>query len=256
MNMPTGASSLEPRLLKAGNRGPFTLDGTRSFLVGQKQAVVIDPGPDVEEHVRALLSALRGATEVRILLTHGHGDHAGGAAALAKALGAPVYGPASTHFSPLSEGDSIPTDAGELTPLCTPGHTRDHMVFFWPRANILFAGDLLLGRGNTTWLGEYPGCVADFFASLERVEALAPAVIYPAHGGPLRNPEATLRKFRDHRLERLRQLKAVRDESPNAGLDELVEIIYGGRIPPRMVKAAHSSIEVMLHHLDTVGDSL
>jgi glyoxylase-like metal-dependent hydrolase (beta-lactamase superfamily II) len=247
---------LEPRVLKAGNRGPFTLDGTRSFLVGKKQAVLIDPGPDVEEHVRVLSSALSEANELRILLTHGHGDHAGGAAALAKALGAPVYGPASTQFSPLGEGDSIPTDEGELTALSTPGHTRDHLAFLWSRGNVLFAGDLLLGRGNTTWLGEYPGCVADYLASLDRVEALAPAVIYPAHGGPLRNPEATLRKFRDHRLERLQELKAIRAESPNADLDEMVSIIYGGKIPPRMAKAAHSSIEVMLHHLDTVGLSL
>jgi len=252
MSDSTGTSSLEPRVLKAGNRGPFTLDGTRSFLVGQKQAVVIDPGPDVEEHVRALSSALEGSTEVRILLTHGHSDHSGGASALSKAIGAPVYGPPSSQFSPLSEGDSIPTDEGELTPLSTPGHTRDHQVFFWSRANVLFGGDLLLGRGNTTWLGEYPGCVADYLASLERIEQLAPGVIYPAHGAPIRNPAAVLQRFRDHRLDRLRRLRAARDESPEADLDELVKVLYGREIPPRMVKAAGSSIQVMLHHLDTV----
>ncbi len=76
MNASTGTPSLEPSFLKAGNRGPFTLDGTRSFLVGRKQVVVIDPGPDVEEHVRALSSALKDSAEVRILLTHRTGHHA------------------------------------------------------------------------------------------------------------------------------------------------------------------------------------
>ena len=255
MNASTGTPSLEPSFLKAGNRGPFTLDGTRSFLVGRKQVVVIDPGPDVEEHVRALSSALKDSAEVRILLTHGHGDHAGGAAALAEILGAQVYGPPSTGFSPLAEGKPIPTDEGELTPLSTPGHTRDHLSFFWSRANALFVGDLLLGRGNTTWLGEYSGCVADYLASLEMVEKLAPAVIYPAHGAPLRNPAVTLQKFRTHRLERLQQLKAARAGFPRASLDELVKVIYGREVRPPLVKAARSSIEVMLHHLDSVGDS-
>jgi glyoxylase-like metal-dependent hydrolase (beta-lactamase superfamily II) len=255
MTDPAGASILEPRVLKAGNRGPFTLDGTRSFLVGQKQAVVIDPGPDVEEHVRALSSALRGSAEVRILLTHGHSDHAGAATALAEALGAPIYGPPSTPFSPITAGDPIPTDEGDLTPISTPGHTSDHLAFFWSRANILFAGDLLLGRGSTTWLGEYPGCVADYLASLEKVEAMAPVVIYPAHGAPPKKPLETLRKFRNHRMDRLRQLRAVTLEHPGAGLDELVKVIYGGDVPSRLAKAAYSSIEVMLHHLDTFGDS-
>ena len=83
MNVPSGVPSLEPRILKAGNRGPFTLDGSRSYLIGRQIAVVIDPGPDVEEHVRALVVVLEEAREVRILLTHHHGDHAGGAAKLA-----------------------------------------------------------------------------------------------------------------------------------------------------------------------------
>ena len=145
--MPDGGA-LEPRVLNAGNRGPFTLDGTRSYLIGHEQVVVIDPGPDVEDHVRALSLALKDVPQVRILLTHGHGDHSGGAAALAQRLGSPVHGPASTPFSPLIEGTPIPTDAGHLIPIATPGHTRDHLAFFWPAAGALFVGDLLLGRGK------------------------------------------------------------------------------------------------------------
>jgi len=181
-----------PRVIKAGNRGPFTLDGTRSFLVGQKRIAVIDPGPDVAEHVRALSRALERAAEVRILLTHGHGDHAGGAGALAHALNASVFGPPSAGFLPLEDGEEIPTDEGDLVSLATPGHTTDHLAYFWPRTRALFAGDLVLGRVATTWLGEYPGCVADYLASLERVMDLTPDTLYPAHGPPVRTVRETL----------------------------------------------------------------
>lgn len=250
MRVVSDGGPLEPRVLKAGNRGPFTLDGTRSFLIGIKKVAVIDPGPDVEDHVRALSSALEDVPQIRILLTHGHGDHSGGAPALAEKLGASIQGPPSTPFSPLLEGEPIPTDQGEILPISTPGHTRDHLAFFWPEAGALFVGDLLLGRGNTTWLGEYPGCIADYLASLDRVEALGPRIIYPAHGAPLKNPTSALRRFRDHRLERLRTLAAIRAVAPDAPLEELVRKVYGRELPPRLVKAAHSSIQVMLHHLD------
>jgi len=244
---------VEPRVVKAGNRGPFTLDGTRSFLVGRKRAVVIDPGPNEEEHVRALSRALAGAVEVRILLTHGHGDHAGGAEPLARALGAPVLGPSSAGVLPLAEGDVIPTDEGDLVVLSTPGHTRDHLAFSWARAKALFVGDLVLGRGATTWLGEYPGCVADYLATLDRIEALDPAIIYPAHGPPLRAPRRTLDAFRTHRVERLRRVGEILRETPEIPVEEMVRAVYGEALPPRLVKAAHSSIEVMLFHLEVNG---
>jgi glyoxylase-like metal-dependent hydrolase (beta-lactamase superfamily II) len=101
-----------PTVLNAGNRGPFTLDGTRSFLIGRREVAVIDPGPDDEEHVRALLSLLGEASKSRILLTHHHADHAGGAQSLAEALGVPAEGPPSAGFEVLSPGDTISPDEG------------------------------------------------------------------------------------------------------------------------------------------------
>lgn len=238
-----------PRVIKARNRGPFTLDGTRSFLVGRKRIAVIDPGPDVAEHVRALSRALDRAAEVRILLTHGHGDHAGGAGALADALNASVFGPPSAGFLPLEDGEGVPTDEGDLVSLATPGHTTDHLGYFWPRTGALFAGDLVLGRGATTWLGEYPGCVADYLASLERVMDLAPDTLYPAHGPPVRAVRETLEAYRTHRLERVLEVEAARRAAPDASVDEILEIVYGGDLSPRIFGAARKSIQVMLHHL-------
>lgn len=226
------------------------MDGTRSFLIGEKRAVVIDPGPDVEEHVRALVSALEGASQVSILLTHHHGDHCGGAWGLSEALGATVYGPPSTGFRPLPEGEPIPTDVGDLIPLATPGHTRDHLAFFWPRAGALFVGDLLLGRGATTWLGEYPGCVADYLDSLKAIADLAPQALFPAHGPAIGDPPKAIQRFRQHRLDRLEELRVARASDPGASPEELARTVYGKELPSGVVKAAVSSIEVMLHHLD------
>jgi glyoxylase-like metal-dependent hydrolase (beta-lactamase superfamily II) len=244
------AAAFEPRIVKAGNRGPFTLDGTRTFLLGRKTAVVIDPGPNVDQHVRALSHALADSHDIHILLTHGHGDHAAAAGPLgARLAGASISGAPSAGFSPLEEGKRIPSDQGELVTVLTPGHTKDHVAFYWPRARALFAGDLILGRGSTTWLGEYPGCIADYLESLDRVQSLDLEVVYPTHGPPVRDPHRVLESFRDHRLDRLKQVARIRRENPDASVEELVLGVYGSKLSPRLVKAASSSIGVMLHHL-------
>lgn len=251
MNEPADATLLEPRVLKAGNRGPFTLDGTRSFLIGRERVAVIDPGPDDETHVRALLSSLQGASVVRVLLTHHHGDHARGAPALAEALGVSVEGPPSAGFEPLSLDDSIVTDQGELVPVATPGHTRDHLSFHWAGARAVFVGDLLLGRGTTTWLGEYPGCVADYLGSLEILSDLRPRTLFPAHGPKIRDPQGAIQRFREHRRERLDHLREARRRAPDGSPERLAREVYGGDLPPGLVRAAISSVQVMLHHLDS-----
>ncbi|MGH7340235.1 MAG: MBL fold metallo-hydrolase, partial [Candidatus Rokuibacteriota bacterium] len=176
----------QPRFLNAGNAGPFTLDGTRTYIVGRRTVAVIDAGPDLEPHVRALEAAVDEAESVAIVVTHGHPDHAPGARALAAALATDLWGPAGVDgvTRPLSDGDCVPTDEGELIAVDTPGHSRHHLGLHWPARRALFAGDLVLGKGDTVWVGEYPGCVADYLQSLERVRRLGVDVIYPAHGPP------------------------------------------------------------------------
>jgi glyoxylase-like metal-dependent hydrolase (beta-lactamase superfamily II) len=246
-------------VVKAGIRGPFTLDGTRTFLIGKKTVAVIDPGPEVETHLRALVSFLETAEEVRILLTHGHSDHAGGASSLAEKLGVRVFAsPSYRQASPdpavvevLEEGDRIGTDQGELAVVEVPGHTQEHLAFHWVDAGALFVGDLMLGRGNTTWIGEYRGCVADYLESLEKVRVLSPLAIYPAHGPPLTNPTSALDRFRNHREDRIREVAEARRLNPGAPPEDLARAIYGGELPDRLVKAARRSVEVMLFHLDS-----
>jgi len=219
---------------------------------------LVDPGPDMENHIRALSAALKPAREVRILLTHGHSDHAGAAWALAQQTGASLLAWASYQFPEgtdvtvemLKEGDRVPTDHGELVALEIPGHTRDHLAFHWVEAGALFVGDLLLGRGKTTWIGEYPGCVEDYLNSLEKVDALGARVLYPSHGPPVTSPASTLELYRRHRLARLEEVRAARLEHPEADPVELATAIYGSEIPPKLVKAAEDSVATALFHLD------
>lgn len=239
-------------MLKAPNAGAFTLDGSRAYLVGKKEVALIDPGPSVDEHVRALFDVLRSATTVRVLLTHGHSDHAGAANALRESLQVEVFGPPSSDGSSLKEGDSIATDQGRLQVWETPGHTTDHLSFFWPEANAVFVGDLVLGTGNTSWVGEYLGCVADYLASLKRIREAEPNVLFPGHGPPIQDVAVRLGVFEAHRLKRLDQVRRVRVDSPNATPEQIVEAVYKGRLPPKLVKAARASVEAMIHHLDSV----
>lgn len=240
---------MELRSVLAPNPGPFTLDGTRTYIVGRDRPAVIDPGPEIESHVDALADALSGASEVRILLTHGHGDHAAAATALAERLGCPILGAGHPDARPLADGEATDTDAGQLVALHTPGHSADHLAFHWPARRALFCGDLLLGRGETTWIGEYDGCVADYLASLDRLRDLDLDVIHPTHGLDIEDPGATLDAYERHRRERIEQVAEALRERPEATPAELVDAIYGDEIPEGLEEAARRSVEVMAHHL-------
>jgi glyoxylase-like metal-dependent hydrolase (beta-lactamase superfamily II) len=196
-----------PRVFVAENAGPFTLGGTRTFVLGRRHVAVVDPGPDDRDHLEGVAAAVARATEGVILVTHGHPDHAGGAGTLARLTGFPVAGNIPGVDRTLSHGDRIPVDEGELEVVDTPGHARRHLSFLHHPSRELFVGDLLLGHGETSWVGEYPGCVADYLASLDRIQALRPSRIHPAHGPPLDDPEAAIARFRDHRLMRLQQVR-------------------------------------------------
>lgn len=241
--------------MQAGNAGPFTLEGTRSHLVGRRILAIVDPGPDLDSHVRALVSRAAAAERVAVLVTHGHADHAGAASRVASELGAEIFGPAGVEAvgRALGDGDAVETDEGALVAVHTPGHTREHLCFHWPRRSAVFVGDLLLGRGDTTWVAEYPGCVADYLESLERLRSLEPAVLYPAHGPPLTDPAEALDRFERHRRERIAQVRDARRAHPGVDADALVDAVYGDTVPSPMRSAARRSLEAILDHIDRSG---
>jgi glyoxylase-like metal-dependent hydrolase (beta-lactamase superfamily II) len=244
---------LEPRVICAGNRGPFTLGGTQSYLVGQERVAVIDPGPAEEAHVHALSQALSEATQVTLLLTHRHSDHAGAASALGESLQATILGTGPGAVRPLDEGEVISTDAGDLVVVPTPGHSAGHVAFHWLEAKALFAGDLVLGEGSTTWVGEYPEAVGDYLGALDRISELGLQVIYPAHGPPLWDPAHTISEYRQHRLDRIREVAVARDAHPEATVAELAELVYGSKIPKKLQDAVYRSAEAILAHLDSTS---
>ena len=217
-----------------------------------RHLAVVDPGPDVRAHVRAVASLVEDAEHVTILLTHEHADHAGGAAELARLTGAGVVG-AGPVDRKLAEGDAVPTDAGELLAVWTPGHAREHLCFHWPERRALFAGDLVLGQGDTTWVAGYPGCVADYLASLKRLRAMALERIYPAHGDPFDDVDARLARFEAHRRARIAQVQAALAADPTATRRQILERVYGGTIPPALEPAALESLEALLDYLGERG---
>jgi glyoxylase-like metal-dependent hydrolase (beta-lactamase superfamily II) len=212
---------------------------------------VVDPGPDVDAHVRAVSSLLEGAEQVVILLTHEHGDHAGSAKRLAALTGCRVLGAGPVERI-LGDGETVTTDAGDLVALHTPGHVQGHLCFLWRERRALFAGDLVLGAGDTTWVAGYPGCVADYLESLERVRGLGLRRIYPAHGDPIDDVDARLVRFEAHRRARIAQVAALLRRRPGATRRDILETVYGSAVPPGLHAAALESVSAILDYL---GDS-
>jgi glyoxylase-like metal-dependent hydrolase (beta-lactamase superfamily II) len=205
----------------APNPGPFTLEGTNTWIVGSRPAAVIDPGPDDPAHLDTVSTE---ACEVCVILvTHAHPDHAPGAAALADRVRAPIraFGSAARDV-PLEDGDRIEVGGGRLTVFHTPGHTPDHVVFYSDGA--LFTGDLVLGRG-TSVVDPPEGDLAAYLSSLRRMVDLAPRVIYPGHGPVVFDAHAKLEEYLEHRAMREAQVLAALREGAARPAD-LVPGIY------------------------------
>lgn len=212
---------------------------------------MIDPGPDVQEHVRALVVEARNASEVRVLLTHGHPDHAAAARPLADRLGAEVVGPSLEGVVDrvLDDGDRVETDAGPLVAIHTPGHAAEHLSYHWSEGDGIFVGDLLLGRGDTTWVAEYPGCVADYFDSLARLRSWPAGVLYPSHGPPLADPSEAIDRFERHRRDRVRQVEEALATLPSDDVDDLLDFVYGESIPSGLEGAAARSLGALVEYV-------
>lgn len=230
----------------AGNAGPLTLDGTRSYIVGRSVVVVIDPGPPLEEHLQALATELESAAEVRVVVTHAHGDHAGGAAALAERTGGELWGPGVGRD--LRDGQELATDWGPVVAVSTPGHSRRHFCFRHPATGAVFTGDLILGEGDTTWVGEYSGAVAEYLSSLDAVESLGARVLYPGHGPPLADPAEAVARYRTHRLRRIEQVRRALAETGTGDPRELARTVYGD-LPPELFEMATAGVRAAMEYI-------
>ena len=228
------------RDLVAPNPGPFTLDGTRTYLLDDH--AVIDPGPAIDSHVRAILEA---APHLRtILITHRHADHAPAAVPLWQATGARIAAPPGVlgNDEGVAEGDVIEG----LEVIATPGHTREHVCYLSADGD-LFTGDTILGAGTTT-IFPPDGNMGDYIRSLERLRARNPRRIYPAHGPTRDDAVALIDEYIAHRLERERQVI----EALPGTVSEMRKRIYP-ELDARLRQAAETQITAHLIKLMEEG---
>ncbi len=237
-------------VLLADNPSPMTLDGTNTWLLrapGSQSCLVVDPGPDDATHLRAVAAAAGPVTE--ILLTHGHPDHADGAAAFRALTGAPVRAldPARRLGGEgLGEGDVVAAAGVEVRVLATPGHTSDSLCF--AVGDAVLTGDTVLGRGSTV-VAHPDGRLADYLASLRRLEDLGTRTVLPGHGPELPDLAAATRAYLAHREERLAQVRAALDTlGPDASPRAVVELVYAD-VDPVLWPAAEWSVRAQLDYL-------
>jgi glyoxylase-like metal-dependent hydrolase (beta-lactamase superfamily II) len=270
---PTGlAEQPEPlvRRVLCGNPSAFTFTGTQTYLVGNAgDLAVIDPGPDEDEHISALLAAIGGAKVTAIICTHTHRDHSPAAAPLAAATGAEVVGcsafsltdegPRSdaafdTGYKPdrvLGDGEVVSGDGWTLRALWTPGHTSNHLCYALEESGALFTGDHVMGW-STTVVSPPDGDMTDYMASLALLQDRDDRVYYPAHGPAIDKPKQLVRGMIGHRRQRENQIVKLLGEG--AGLIEaMVPQMYKG-VDQQLWPAAGRS--VLAHLIDLEGRGL
>jgi glyoxylase-like metal-dependent hydrolase (beta-lactamase superfamily II) len=196
----------------------MTGDGNWTWLLGGRVPTLIDAGAGDPRHLAAVEQALAGATLSQVLVTHAHIDHAGGAPALAERFRGVRFRKLPwadrdqkwpVDWLALKDGDVIEAGDTALMVIYTPGHSPDHVCFWHPQSRTLFCGDLA-ARGTTIWIpARLQGDLSAYLASLERVIALEPLRLLPAHGPIIDDPQRLLRNYIDHRRQREQQVIAA-----------------------------------------------
>ena len=242
----------------APNPGWMTLDGTNSWLLvepGADRAVLVDPGPDEPAHLAALVRAAeeRSTRIATILLTHGHPDHAEGAATLHALTGAPVRALDPAHrlgSEGLGAGDVIEVAGLELRVVATPGHTADSLTFLLPADRALLTGDTILGRGSAV-IAHPDGDLLAYLASLGRLAAVAEDTaaqwVLPGHGPACPDPAGLIADYVQHRHERLDMVAAAL-AAGRTDPDELLDLAYP-EVPAELRWAARLSLRAQVEYL-------
>lgn len=258
------------RRVIAKNPSPFTFKGTGTYIVGEGNVAVIDPGPLDNDHVKALTESLEGETVTHILVTHTHMDHSPAAAPLKAATGAKTYayGPhgagkraqgvqveegGDMGFDPdvvVQDGDLIEGDGWTMEAVYTPGHTSNHLCFALLGEKVLFSGDHVMGW-STSIISPPDGDMTSYMDSLDKLLDRDDTIYWPTHGTSIETPQPFVRAFIEHRLERERQIINCLTREVSR-ITDMVPLMYT-ELDERMYGAAARSVFAAMQRLTDLG---
>ena len=255
------------RRIVAPNPGPYTLHGTGTYIVGKNEVAIIDPGPNIDSHIQAIVRATSGEKITHILVTHTHADHSPAAKPLAEITGAKVmgYGPhgesggeegADLSFIPdyvLKDKEIIKGYNWELECIHTPGHTSNHICYGVAGTEAVLTGDHIMGW-STTLVSPPDGNMRDYFSSLEKMLLRDDKFYIPAHGKMIKNPRRFVRALIGHRKMRKKQIIKYLDNKHVSYIPSLVSKMYP-QLDRRLIKAAGRSVLAHLLHIEELGDA-
>lgn len=247
------------RRVVANNPGPFTYLGTGTYIIGKGDSVaVIDPGPDMDDHLQAILKATEGERITHIFVTHNHLDHSPLAKPLQKLTGATTYG--CPMRAPEGEESDVRMEAGDdrgfaadvqvcdggsfqgegwtIEAIATPGHTSNHICYALHEENALFSGDHIMGW-STTVISPPDGDMGAYFASLDRIKARGFGTLWPTHGPPITDPDPFIQAYIDHRRNREAQILGAVGQGLTR-IKAMVPVLYKDVDPRLHPAAAHS----------------
>lgn len=254
------------RRVVANNPGPFTFKGTGTYIVGQGEVAVIDPGPDMPDHLNAILKAVKGERVSHILITHHHADHSPLAGPLKAATGATIYGCAVTgheaedtgevkmeaghdhDFRPdvsLCGGGEVAGAGWTMDAIPTPGHTSNHLCYGLREENALFSGDHIMGW-STTVITPPDGDMTDYLQSLQTIRDRQFTTLWPTHGPPIREVTPFIDAYIAHRHDRADQILKALAAGPSR-ISDLVPRLYADVDSRLWPAAARSMLAAMIY---------